>query len=189
MKSIRFFLLVLFASILSACQSQATQTAIPSTANSMPTAIEKPSQTANKAQQAITLPAATSAPASGTSSLTIHSSSSNPNANNLIVVRDQAVANNGLIIDSVTAAQAGWVVLYFDKAGQPGELVTYVPVPAGKSNQFVIPLSNLKNPILQPNSIPDHQLLVMLTAGAPAPGNPVHDNNKMVMVSFILLAH
>ncbi len=189
MNSFRLVLLILFASILSACQSQPTQTALPSAAIPLSTTTAQPSSNTNKAQTSTTPSAATSIPTSGTSAPVIHSSSSNPNAANLVVVRDQIVTQNSVIIDSVTAGQAGWVVLYFDKAGQPAELVTYVPVPAGKTNQLVVPLSDLKNPVLLSKSVPDHQLVVMLTAGTPAPGIPVQDNNKIVMVSFILLSH
>lgn len=186
MKTIRLVLLILFASILSACQSQATPVAPPTTI-SIPTTISKLTPTASKVQQLVTPPTAAPAPTSGTSAPAIHSSSSDPNASNRIVVRDQAISNNSLVIDSVTATQAGWIALYFDKGGQPGELVTYVPVTAGKSSSFVISLSNLKNPIIQINSIPGHQLLAMLTAGGAAPGDPVRDNNKLVMAAFNIL--
>ncbi len=183
MKSIRCPLIVLLATILSACQSQATPTVVSQTGT-----ISNPSPSANKTQPVAPPSATTPATTPGTSTPAIHSSSSNPNASNLIVVQDQTIANKSLYITTVVAAQAGWIVLYFDKGGQPAELITYVPVPAGKSDHLAIPLSNLKNPVIQFNSIPGRQLILLLTAGTPAPGSPVQINNKPVMVSFTILA-
>ncbi len=188
MKNIRFALLILFVFTASACQSQSTPTAMTSNGSANQIATSTPIPTPDKTQPLSTPSEAAPAPASGTNAPAIHTSSSNPNAGNLIAVRDQAIVNHSLIIDSVNAAQAGWLVFYFDKQGQPGELITYIPVTAGKSTQLIVPLDNLKNPVIQINSIPGHKLFALLTEGNPPPGVPVRDNNKMVAVVFNVLA-
>ena len=49
-----------------------------------------------------------------------------------ITVSEQAVGEDGLlIIDSVIAVEPGWLALFADASGEPGDLLAFVPVKAG----------------------------------------------------------
>jgi hypothetical protein len=179
MKHLIFSLLLIL--LLAACQTHPVTT--PSASTAIPLGVV-PSKSANVSNGIRTpvLPNATTPP-----TLTaLHSSSSDPNAGNLVVVRDQPVVKNSLTIDSITAAKSGWIMLYLDKDGSPGHYICYVPVPAGKSSQFAIALDQGSNIIINPATLPGHLIDVVLQTGTKAPGKPVNENGKMVMVRFMV---
>ncbi len=130
----RFHFILLLSVLLAACQT-APATSVPTT--STPIAATATHASVSKSTSTPTLTPTPTGPA-------VHSSSSNPNAANLIVVKDQPIVNNSLTIDSVTATQAGWIVLYLDKTPPNarhvvfGPKIVFAPVPSGKSNQVVI---------------------------------------------------
>jgi hypothetical protein len=178
MKCLHFTLLLIL--LLVACQTQpapvsSVTTGIPSViATSKPASVSKSTRTP-AAPKVATSPAQSA----------VHSSSSNPNAGNLVVVRDQPIVNNSLTIDSISAASAGWIVLYIDKGGLPGHYICYFPVPAGKFVKLVIPLDQSSNIIVNPATLHGRQIDVVLQAGAKAPGKPVSENGKMVWTTFM----
>jgi hypothetical protein len=180
MKRLHFVLF--FILMLPACQSQPAKPSPVPTVNTLVVATSKPggvSKGSSTPASLKTIPTPTQAP--------LHSSSSDPNAGNLVIVRDQQIVNNSLTIDSITAAKAGWVVLYLEKDGSPGHYICYVPVPIGKSIQFAIPLNQSSNIIVNPATLPGRPIDVVLQAGASAPGKPVSENGKMVWARFTII--
>jgi hypothetical protein len=61
-------------------------------------------------------------------------------AQNQITVRDQDVSTGVMTIDSVTAAQDGWVVVYKDPNFSSGDIVGYAPVQQGVNTNVKITL-------------------------------------------------
>jgi hypothetical protein len=179
MKPINFALLLFL--LLTACQAQpAPVSSIPTDTPSVPATPITASAT--KSAAISTTPIAATSPAQPI----VHSSSSNPNAGNLVVVRDQPIVNNSLTIDSITAAQAGWIVLYLDKDGSPAHYICYLPIPAGKTRQFVISLNQSSNVIVNPATLPGRQIDAVLQAGVKAPGKAVNENGRIVLVRFTI---
>ncbi|HUH97095.1 MAG TPA: hypothetical protein VLZ89_07040 [Anaerolineales bacterium] len=183
MKPYHFTLLL--SLLLAACQA-APATPVPTAAT-----VGAPTPKPTSLSKSTSTPKLTPTPAGPT----VHSSNPDPNAPNLIVVKDQFIVNNGLTFDSVTAAQAGWIVLYLDKAASSsgknvvfGPRIVFAPVPQGKSNQFVISLSQNFNPSINPPSLVGHKVDAVLQGGGPAPGPMVEQNDKLVWVTFTILA-
>jgi hypothetical protein len=59
-----------------------------------------------------------------------------------ITVSDQEIGEDGLVvIDSVTSAGPGWIVLYQDEDGQPGRMMGYMPVDDGENENLSIPIN------------------------------------------------
>jgi hypothetical protein len=177
MKRINFVLLLIL--LFTACQAQ------PAPASPVPTdtpsvhATSKPASL-GKSTGTPAAPIAATSPAQPA----VHSSSSDPNAVNLVVVRDQPIVNDSLTIDSITAAQSGWIVLYLDKEGSPAHYICYLPIPAGKSKQFVIPLNQSSNIIVNPATLSGRQIDAVIQAGAKAPGKSVNENGRIVLARF-----
>jgi hypothetical protein len=177
MKHINF--VVLFILLLTACQTQpAPATLVPT---NTPSVFATPkSASLSKSTGTPAAPKAAASPAQAA----VHSSSADPNAVNLVVVRDQPIVNNSLTIDSITAAQSGWIVLYLDKDGSPAHYICYLPIPAGKTKQLVIFLNQSSNIIVNPATLSGRQIDAVLQAGAKAPGKSVNDNGRIVMARF-----
>lgn len=54
---------------------------------------------------------------------------------------EQAVDEDGqFVVSSVFALQDGWLVVYADDEGAPGEVLGHVPIEAGESSDVVVPL-------------------------------------------------
>ena len=176
---------LLFPLLLAACQAQSTSTPIaqantPIVATTQSSGSSKGAGTAT----AITTPTPTGPPA--------HSSSSNPKASNLIVVKDQPIINNSLTFDTVISAQASFIVLYYDKPKQGthelGKLIVFAPVPAGKSNQLSIPLSQNLNPTINIAGLPGNPVDAVLQTDTSKPNSLVKENGQIVMVTFSILS-
>jgi hypothetical protein len=60
---------------------------------------------------------------------------------NKITVRSQDISNGILTIDSVSAAQAGWVVVYKNANLTSGEIIGYAPVAAGVNTNVKVTLN------------------------------------------------
>ena len=59
-----------------------------------------------------------------------------------IVVESQEVANDGLVtISSVVSSGPGWIVLYRDEAGEPDQMMGYLPVEAGLNEDLSIAIN------------------------------------------------
>ncbi len=58
-----------------------------------------------------------------------------------VTAHDQLGASDTLLVDSVTAPDASWIVAYrVGMEGMPGALLGYAPIPAGTSRNVVIPI-------------------------------------------------
>ena len=58
-----------------------------------------------------------------------------------VTAHDQMGASDSLLVDSVTAPDASWIVAYrVGMEGMPGALLGYAPIPAGTSRNVVIPI-------------------------------------------------
>lgn len=56
-----------------------------------------------------------------------------------IVVSDQELSSDGqVVVDSVTAAEPGWVALQADEEGEPGPVLGQTPVEAGENENVVV---------------------------------------------------
>ena len=177
MKHLHFALLLIL--LLAACQT-ATATPIPPV-----NTLIVPSSTPKAISKSTSKPAATPTP----SGPVVHSSSSDPNVDNLIIVSDQFIVNNSLTIDTVKAIQAGWIVLYLDKIGKGGNnkfgpQLVFAPVPAGKSSHLMIPLSQNLNPSVNLSTLPGVQLDAVLQTDASNPNTMVSSNNQLVEVEI-----
>jgi hypothetical protein len=175
----RYHFILIFILLLTACQTQPAPAPSVSPANTLVVATTKP--------VIVNTPAPPKATPSPTQPA-VHSSSSDPSASNLVTVRDQPIVNNSLTINSITAAQAGWIVLYLDQKGSPSHYICYVPVPAGKSNQFVVPLGQSSNLFYKPDALSGRLIDAVLQAGTTAPGKPINENGKMAMARFTITA-
>ena len=177
MKSYHFALL--FMLLLAACQT--------APATSVPTPATPLAATPKPASKSTSVPTVTPTPAGPA----VHSSSSDPNAANLLVVKDQFIVNNSLTIETLTSARAGFLVLYYDKAKQGrhnlGGIIMFAPVPAGKSNQLVVPLNQNLNPSVNLANLPGIQVDLALQTNASNPNSIVQDNGKQVWVTIKIL--
>jgi hypothetical protein len=175
----RLPLVLLLIPFISACQAQPVTT--PSVSTSATSAV------ATSIRASVNQGTRTPAPPSVIASAiqpTVHSRSSDPNALNLIIVRDQPIVNNSLTIESISAAQPGWIVIYFDQRGTVGPRIVYRPVPAGRSSHIIVSFSHDFNPVVNPAHIPGRQLHAVLQAGSPAPGSPALEKGHIVWVLF-----
>lgn len=60
---------------------------------------------------------------------------------NAIAVDNQTDQNGNVLISLVTAEKPGWVVVFTDNNGQPGNVLGYTPVPAGTSSDVEVPVN------------------------------------------------
>lgn len=171
---------VLATLLLAACQQQpATTTPL------VPTNV--PSASANSTPSSVlSLPTATSVLAVPKQPA-IHKSSSDPNAPDLIVVRDQPIQNGSVTIDQIRAAQAGWVVIYLAKKDKPGHQLGFVPLSAGSATQLVVPLQANSGVAATEAVLAGKELFVVLQAGSKAPGDPVQVAGRSVLDGFTVL--
>ncbi len=118
----------------------------------------------------------------------IHTSGEDPNAPNLIVVRDQPIVNGGVTMDKVRAAQAGWLAIYLSKNDKPGHRIGYVAVQAGETQQLNVPLDPNSGVSVTEAYLAGRTLFAVLQAGSKAPGSPVDVNGRSVLEPFMVLA-
>ena len=120
-----------------------------------------------------------------------HRSGKDPNASSYLVVKDQLIVNNSLTIDTVIASQAESIVLYKDKekSGKHslGQQIIFAAIPAGTTNNLVIPLSQNLNPGINPAGLPGTLVDVVLQTDASKPLTIVQLNNQTVGVTFSIL--
>ena len=178
-----FYLIFLLSLLLPACQTVTTTPVSP-----VNTLIAATSTSEKAVSKSTGTPTAAPTPTGPV----VHDSSSDPNASNLIAVSDQFIINNSLTIDTVSIAQAGFIVLYYDKPSQGthelGKLIVFAPVPTGKSSHLVIPLTQNLNPTVNIAGLPGNPVDAVLQTNASNPHSMVQENGKNVMVTFNLLA-
>ena len=61
---------------------------------------------------------------------------------NLIVIRAQDTNNNQVMVESVTAAQNGWLLIRKDANGMPGQVIGYAPVRQGLNTGFSVDIKS-----------------------------------------------
>ncbi len=181
----RFVLLldacILAALLLAACQPQpATATPVAPTSGPSVAATSTPSAI-------VSLPTGTSVLAVPRQPA-IHKSSSDPNAPDLIVVRDQPIQNGSVTIDQVRAAQAGWLVIYLAKKDKPGHQLGFVALPSGSATGLVVALQSDSGVAATETVLAGKELFVVLQAGSKAPGDPVQVAGRSVLEAFTVLA-
>ena len=71
-------------------------------------------------------------------------------ASNQITVHNQDIHSGIVVIDSITAAQAGWIVLYKDTNFSPGAIVGYAPVKAGVNTNVKVTIDARKAVLMAP---------------------------------------
>lgn len=177
---IRYWFIALVL-LLTACQ-QPPASAVPATATNTAAAAATSTQSASVSAPATII--AVTAPAK----TVVHRSSSDPNAPNLIVVRDQRIVNSGVTMNLVRAAQAGWLAIYLSKNDRPGHLMGYAAVPAGDTKQLKVPLDPNSGVSITEAYLAGRQLFALLQSGSKAPGTPVEVNGRSVLQAFTVLA-
>lgn len=108
----------------------------------------------------------------------------------MIVVSNQAIGqDNSLMISKVRATQPGWVVIYGDTDGQPGEVVGWAPVRQGENDQIKLTLTGTS----VQSAVSGGMLWAVLHVDMGAPGTfefpgvdaPLKDaSGNLVMTSF-----
>ena len=182
MKLLKFMLL--FSLLLAACQpASATPAANTPLATTPKAATPKVTDTA----RAKGTPVASPTP----NGPVTHRSGNDPNASSYLVVKDQLIVNNSLTIDTVTASQAAFIMLYKDKQKSGshliGQQITFAPIPAGITHNLVIPLSQNLNPGINPASLPGTLVDVVLQTDASKPLTMIQLNKRIVEVTFSIL--
>ena len=180
MKLLKFMLF--FSLLLAACQpATETTTAIANTPL-------VPTPKAAGTAKATIAPTATSTP----KAFIPHSSGTDPNAPIYIAVKDQLIVNNSLTINTVTVPQAEFIVLYKDKQKGGlhglGQQIIFAAIPAGKTNNLVIILSQNLNPGVNVIGLPGTLVDVVLQTNASDPKTIVEVGNKIVGAGFFILS-
>jgi len=98
---------------------------------------------------------------------------------NQIKIKGQDCCDTGeVVVDSVTAAQAGWLGIYKDATAAPGALVGYAPVHLGQNTSFTVDIESYRvgsAPALWAQLLVDESGTGMfdINTVAPAPNTPI----------------
>ncbi len=104
-----------------------------------------------------------------------------------VLASDQDSDGSSVIVDSVTAAVDGWMVIHADADGKPGAVLGHTAVPAGTTDNVVV--------ILDPAFSSDGTLWAMLHVDAgemgayefpDGPDVPAKENDAIVMAPFMV---
>lgn len=60
------------------------------------------------------------------------------NVNNYLIARDQMLTDGPIIVSHAVTVESGWVVIYNDMAGEPGEIIGQTWIPAGVSREIEV---------------------------------------------------
>jgi hypothetical protein len=180
----RWLVLFLISLLGSACQPQVAPTATAlSNARIVPAA--EPTHAGSMAGT----PTARSTPTSA-----VHSSSTDPNPANLIVVKDQYILHDSVTLQTVVSAQAAWIVLYFDSSAKSahvefGPRIVYDRIPAGGSSDLVVSFTQNLNPAINPSNLRQggHLIDVVIQTDPMNSNSMVRDGGKLVWVRFLTL--
>lgn len=127
--------------MLAACAPKAakpTKQSVASTA--IPPVVSKPTNTPTKA----IAPTATKIPTTvPTKAPAATATGAAPQVND-ITVKDQAINSGSVLVSLVDAEKPGWVAIFTDNNGQPGTLLGYTAIPAGKSNDVKVTIDTKK---------------------------------------------
>ncbi len=115
-------------------------------------------------------------------------------APNQITVHNQDIHSGIVMIDSVTAAQDGWIVLYKDTNFSPGAIVGYAPVKAGMNANVKVNVDTRKvgdAPTLWAQLQVDHDVVGLFEWGLrnlPYNDQPAVQNGQLVIGAFATTA-
>jgi hypothetical protein len=114
------------------------------------------------------------------------SEQSEPIPRQKILVTDQALGDDGrLLIERIEANQPGWLVIYDDGDGQPGDILGYAEVDQGLTEELVIEVDPLQ-------STPHLYALLHLDEGetgvfeSPGPDSPVLEDSEPIAADFMV---
>jgi hypothetical protein len=103
-----------------------------------------------------------------------------------LIVEDQALAEDGqLTISRILSQQPGWVVVYSDESGEPGEILGFARVPEGESQNIVVSVEPLE-------ATPTLYAMFHLDEGQdntfefPGPDRPARSGDVFVVDSFVV---
>jgi len=103
-----------------------------------------------------------------------------------ITVEDQALTEDGqLAIGRIVSQQPGWAVIYDDDSGEAGEILGFIQVPEGESENIVVSIEPLE-------ATPTLYAMFHLDEGQsgtfefPGPDRPARSGNDVVVDSFIV---
>ncbi len=103
-----------------------------------------------------------------------------------ITVEDQALTEDGqLTIGRIVSQQPGWAVIYDDDSGEAGEILGFIQVPEGESENIVVSIEPLE-------ATPTLYAMFHLDEGQsgtfefPGPDRPARSGNDIVVDSFIV---
>lgn len=111
---------------------------------------------------------------------------SGPTPVNQITIRGQPANTNQIVVDSVTAAQDGWIIIYTDPCFSSCAMIGYAPVHRGLNTNFTVDIdSSLAEPVstLWARLHVDRDILGRPPQW-PGPDEPVWQNGYPVMVAF-----
>jgi hypothetical protein len=100
-----------------------------------------------------------------------------------VAVKDQAAANNVVVIDQVACAVSGWIVIHTDLDGKPGPVIGYAKVNQGINVNVKVTIDTAK-------ATPKLWAMLHIDAGVvgtyefPGLDVPVMLNNAIVMTQF-----
>jgi hypothetical protein len=106
-------------------------------------------------------------------------------ANQIVIQAQETNNTNQILVDSVTAAQDGWIVIYTDPCGKRCAMVGYGYVRRGQSTHFTV---NIDSSAAGP--FPTLWAMLHVDKGVPGllewpgPDEPVLQDGKPVMVAF-----
>jgi hypothetical protein len=114
-------------------------------------------------------------------------SSSSAAGANRIIVRAQTTNSGQVIVDSVTAAQDGWLLIRKDANGRPGDVLGFAPVNQGLNTAVIVDIrttnakgDNIVTPVLWATLVADPYALDPFAM----PNAAVEQESSLVMVAF-----
>jgi hypothetical protein len=106
---------------------------------------------------------------------------------NVIVIRAQDVTGGQITVDSVTAAQDGWLLIRKDKKGAPGDVIGFVPVHPGTATNLRVDIQPTDvygddniTPTLWATLVADKNALIPLMS----PGPSITKYASLAVVAF-----
>jgi len=113
-----------------------------------------------------------------------------PAASNQIVVKSQGLSSGVIVVESVTAAQDGWIVIYKNPNFTVGEIVGYAPVRQGANTNVKVTIDTEKVsdlPTLWARLHVDNEVKGLLEVGQgdlPDNDGPAVQNGQAVVATF-----
>lgn len=104
---------------------------------------------------------------------------------NQIVIRSQDTSTGQIVVDTVIAAQDGWLVVYSDTTWSAASAIGWVPVRKGVNTNLKVNISaEIAEPLATLWAVLHVDRDVFGLLELPTIDGPVQENGKMVMVTF-----